>query len=706
MNASKTAPVALAIAVAAAAALALVFLGQWGRTDGAAVVPEPAPTAGAERPYQELPYTPSLDPRAMDREVDPCVDFYRYACGGWMARNPIPADQVSWSVYGKTYVENQRYLWGLLEEASDPRRERHDAERRIGDHFAACMDEAGIEARDAQPIAADLARIASLRDASEIPAVLGDLHRRGYAGGTAFGMWVSPDYQDSSRNFLHLLAGGLGLPDRDYYFEQGAKSQEIRERYVVHVARMLALAGDGPEAARAGAEAVFRVETLLASRSLTRVEKRDPYKVYHRMTVAEAEGLAPRLAWRTYLSAAGVASPEALNVSEPAFFRAWDGILAEAPLAELQAYLRWSVVNAAAPHLSKRFVDADFEFHRAYLRGAKADRPRWKRCVSQVDDDLGFDLGRVYVERTFPPETRARVLDMVDRIEHAMGRRIRNLDWMGEATKAKALEKLSALNNKIGYPEVWRDYSSIVTDRGDYFGNLERARAFEFARQAAKIGRPVDRDEWQMTPPTVNAYYDPSFNDMNFPAGVLQPPLFDARLDDAPNYGNTGGTIGHELIHGFDDEGRQFDAAGNLTDWWTAEDAREFERRAACIADQYAQYVVVDDIKINSELTLGEDVADLAGVILAYEAWKDATTGQALEPRDGLNPEQRFFVGFAQWACANERPEQLRVSAATDPHSPPPYRINGVVVNMREFARAFSCPADAPMVRKDPCVVW
>jgi len=672
-----------------------------------AVVLTAATAAGAQekRPLAFLPYTPSLDPSAMDRSVSPCEDLYSFSCGGWMKNNPIPPDQPRWSVYGKLADENQQYLWGILEEAAAPDPSRPAPRKKIGDYFAACMDEAAVEKAGASALGPDLEAVGSLRSVDRIADFLGAQHLRS-GGGMMFGFGADQDPKDSERVIAWAVAGGLGLPDRDYYVKDDAKSKETRERYEAHVARMLGLLGDSPQVAKRGAAAVMRIETALAEASLTRVEKRDPYKIYHKMSVAKLQELTPAFSWRRYLRAAGASSVRELNVTEPAFFKELDTRLRAESLADWKTYLRWHLARERAPYLSSAFVKENFDFYRGYLRGVKATQPRWKRCVGWVDRDLGEALGQVFVEKTFDPETKARTLDMVRRIETAMEARIRSLGWMGDATKAKALDKLRAVRNKIGYPDRWRDYGKLEIRRDDFLGNVRRAAEFESRRQLGKIGKPVDRDEWGMTPPTVNAYYNPSMNDINFPAGVLQPPLFDPKLDDAPNYGNTGATIGHELIHGFDDEGRQFDARGNLTDWWTEADGKEFEKRASCIADQYAQYVVVDDVKINSRLTLGEDVADLGGTILAWEAWRSAVAGKTLETRDGLTPEQRFFVGYAQWVCENDRDENLRLNAVTNPHSPGKYRINGVVANMPEFREAFACRPGQALVREDVCKIW
>jgi endothelin-converting enzyme/putative endopeptidase len=452
----------------------------------------------------------------------------------------------------------------------------------------------------------------------------------------------------------------------------------------------------------------MRLETALAKVSLTRVERRDPYKVYHRTTPASLKKLTPSIDWDAYFKALGGHPGEWLNVSEPKVFAEIESRLKGVPLADLKTYLRWTLVSAKADYLSKPFVDEHFAFYRATLRGVKEQQPRWKKCVGWVDRDLGEALGKEFVDRVFPPDNKAKALVMTDLIVAAMKTRINDLDWMGDKTKKQAQDKLAKIRDKVGYPDVWRDYSTLTVSRGDFYGNASRGIVFENDRQLAKVGKPVDRGEWGMTPPTVNAYYSPSMNDINFPAGVLMPPLYDLKIDDAPNYGDTGSTIGHELTHGFDDEGRQFDGDGNLRDWWTKKDATAFETRANCVRDQYSQYVVVDNIKINGHLTSGEDIADLGGTILAWAAWKEATKGTKLEPVEGLTPDQRFFVGLAQWACENERPENLRVQAATNPHSPGKYRINGVVVNMPEFAEAFQCK-DGSALKKPAekiCKVW
>ena len=659
-----------------------------------------------DAPLFTLPYSPSLDVPSMDRSVDPCTDFYRYSCGGWIKKNPIPSDQARWDVYGKLNEDNQRFLWGILEQSAKPAPNRSKVETQVGDYFRACMDEAAVEKAGASPLKPGLRAIAALKTKSELSAFLGREHQAIPGNHMLFGFGSNQDFSDSSQVIAFASSGGLGLPDRDYYVKTDAKSLETQRKYLDHVQKMFELLGEKPETATADARTVMDIETALAKASLTRVERRDPYKLFHKMSRAELQKLTPDFDWETYFKNAGAPATPSVNVTEPDFYKELQKQLNSRSLAELKTYLRWHLAHARARQLSSPFVRADFDFYSNYLRGVKEMQPRWKRCVQRVDDDLGEALGKVFVEKTFGPDTKQRAVVMTKEIEKAMESEIRQLPWMGEETKKRALDKLHSIVNKIGYPEKWRDYSSIRIVRDDYFGNVERAAIFESQRQLAKIGRPVDRSEWQMTPPTVNAYYDPQMNDINFPAGVLQPPLFDPKIDDAPNYGNTGATIGHELTHGFDDEGRQFDAKGDLKDWWTKNDAEEFEKRAKCISDQYSSYTVIDDIKINGKLTLGEDVADLGGTFLAYLAWKEATKGQKLQEMDGFTPDQRFFIGMAQWACGDERPESKRLNAITNPHSPNEYRINGVVANMPEFARAFSCRVGQPMVRADPCKVW
>ncbi len=655
-------------------------------------------------PLSRLPYSPSLDVGSMDRSVDPCTDFFHYACGAWIKKNPIPPDEARWDVYSKLAYDNELFLWGILDEASKKAEGRSAVEQKTGDYFHACMDEGAIEKAGASALQPDLDAIAHLSSVRALAALVASEQLAGAQ--TLFGFGSNQDFEDSEGVIAFAVAGGLGLPDRDYYVQDDAKMREIRDKYIVHVGRMFELLGDNPKTAAAEARTVMAIETALAKASLTRVEQRNPHNLFHKMTIEEVKALAPSFDWDAYLAGTGVSGIAIANVTEPAFFKELDHQLQTQDLANWKTYLRWHLAHSKAPYLSSTFVNEDFDFYSKTLRGIGQLQPRWKRCVRYVDRDLGEALGQVFVAKTFGPDVKAKTLDMTRQIEQAMEGEIADLPWMGPETKRQALLKLHTMVNKIGYPDKWRDYSSVRIAPDDFAGNVGRAAIFEMHRDLAKIGKPVDRTEWGMTPPTVNAYYNPQMNDINFPAGVLQPPLFDFKLDDAPNYGNTGATIGHELTHGFDDEGRQFDARGNLKDWWTPKDAAAFEERTACVVDQYAHYTVIDDIKINSKLTLGEDVADLGGTLLAYIAWRNATRGQQLEPIDGFTPDQRFFIGMAQWACGDERPESKRVHAVTDPHSPLEYRINGVVSNMPEFSHAFACKAGQPMVRAKICRVW
>jgi putative endopeptidase len=655
----------------------------------------------------EFPYTPGLDVKAMDKSADPCVDFYQYSCGGWQKSNPIPPDQVSWDVYSKLYEDNLNYLRGILDEAAIKANQTDALTQKIGDFYGACIDEAAVEKRGLEPLQSDLQAIAGLKSSKDIAPLIARLQFE-YGRRIVFSQGSTQDPDDSEKQIAELDQGGLGLPDRDYYLKDDAKSKETRERYLQYVQKMFELMGDEPAGAKKNADTVMRMETALAKASMTRVDRRDPYKLKHKMKIAELTQLAPNVDWAGYYAQLQYPRFEIVNVSTPDFFKEVSRQVTATPITDWQTYFRFHAVNGAAVTLSKKFVDENWEFYWKYLHGAKEQQPRWKRCVEYTDDDLGEALGQVYVRKTFSSELKASTLEMVRRIENAMAERIRALDWMSPETKQQALTKLAGIRNKIGYPDKWRDYSSVTVASADFAGNVVRAEEFERRRDINKVGQPVDHGEWGMSPPTVNAYYNPQMNDINFPAGVLQPPLYDAKIDDAPNYGDTGGTIGHELTHGFDDEGSQFDAKGNLKNWWTKADREKFDVRTKCVQDQYAQCVVVDDIHINSKLTLGEDVADLGGEILGYIAWKGATKDKDLQPMEGLTPDQRFFVGFAQWACGNERPEDLRVRAITDAHSPPRYRVNGVVVNMPEFSKAYSCKAGTPMA-KDPakvCSVW
>jgi len=662
------------------------------------------------------PSEPVLDVSAMDRTVDPCADFYMYSCGAWIKNNPIPPDQASWDTYSKLQDENRSQLRAILENAAKANGPRDEVTpyvtQKIGDYYASCMDEAAIEKLGAKPLVPELERIAHLKSKQDLAeyAATAQFPPSLYGGGTLFTFRSNQDYKDSTQVIAEADQGGLGLPDRDYYLKNDPKSEELRKAYVAHVAKMFELLGDKPAEAATEALTVMRIETALARGQMTRVERRDPPKLYHKMTVQELRQLAPAFGWDTYFKKTGVRSlgfPRGtLNVVTPDYFRVMSDEIKRESLANWKTYLRWHATHNAASDLSAAFVKENFNFYDKTLRGREELPPRWKRCTNDVDDNLGEALGQAYVAKYFSPEAKGAALKIVKEIEAAMQSEIQALPWMGAATKEQALIKLHTIANKIGYPDTWRDYGALEVVRGDQIGNSERASWFEFHRWLAKIGKPVERKEWDMTPPTVNAYYDPQKNDINFPAGVLQPPLFSGLSDAAPNYGATGATMGHELTHAFDDEGSQFDAQGDLRNWWTEVDRKEFEQRAQCVVDQYSGYIIVDDIRINGKLTNGEDLADLGGTLLAYLAWREDTQNQKLEPLDGLTPEQRFFVAYGQGWCTNERDENKRLRATVDPHSPAKYRANGVVSNMKEFREAFHCKPGQRMVRENACRVW
>lgn len=647
-------------------------------------------------------HIPALDVTAMDRSIDPCVDFFAYSCGGWIKNNPIPPDQSSWDLYSKMEDENKEKLRGILEAASAPEAGRTAVNQKIGDYYAACMDEKAIEEKGIEPLKEELDRIAKIGSKAE----LADVASAMATDNVLFRFESIQDFRDANQVVANADQGGLGLPDRDYYLKTDNKSEELRKAYVAHVQKMFELLGDASGTAAVEAQAVMRIETNLAKGSLTRVERRDPKNLDHKLSSGELQKLSPEFQWQVYFTKVGLPSISSLNVAVPNFFKTLNEEIGKESLDEWKTYLRWHLVHANARQLSSAIFNENFAFYGKTLQGNEQPKPRWKRCTEDIDDFLGEALGQAYVEKYFSPKAKQEALTIVNEIRAAMEQDINSLGWMSPTTKQQALAKLHGMANKIGYPNKWRDYSKLEIMRGDHLGNVERSRQFEFNRQLGKIGKPVDRGEWQMTPPTVNAYYDPQMNDINFPAGVLQPPAFDPDSDAAPNYGDTGGTVGHELTHGFDDEGRQFDAQGNLRDWWTPEDAKQFEKRASCISDQYSKYVIIDDIKINGKLTLGEDVADLGGLLLAYMAWKEDTKNQKLEPIDGLTPEQRFFVGYGQSWCGHVRDESKRLRATIDPHSPMKYRTNGVVSNMPQFEEAFHCKAGQAMVNANRCRVW
>lgn len=647
---------------------------------------------------------PSFDVSALDRSTDPCNDFFQFACGGWMAKNPIPPDQSRWGRFDELADRNRDTLRTILEQVAAPDPKRSPIERQIGDAYAACMDEAAVDKLGATPVRPVLAQVEALAGLDGLPALLAALHAQDVAALFNFGSFQ--DFKDATRNIAALDQGGLGLPDRDFYLKDDAASVKIRQQYREHMRNMFGLLGDAPAEADRQAERVLQLETELAKVSMERVKRRDPANVYNKMRRTELHALTPAFGWERYFEAAGTPAFAEINVVSLPYAKGLQGIFKTAELASWKAYLRWHVLRNAAPSLSTPFAQESFEFYGRALTGAKELRPRWKRCVQAVDEDLGEALGQLYVARTFGADGKQRMLVLVAALEHALERNIRDLPWMTAVTKQKALEKLALISNKIGYPDQWRDYSAIAIRRDDLLGNRVRAGGFEFARDVAKIGTPVDRKEWVMSPPTVNAYYEPGTNSINFPAGILRPPFFDRNADDAVNFGGIGSVIGHELTHGFDDQGRRFAGDGNLSDWWSEADATEFQKRAQCLVEQYGGYTAVDDVKLNGQLTLGENVADNGGLRIAYMALLDTLAGRKVAPIDGFTPEQRLFLGWGQIWCQNVTAQTARLRAQTDTHSPGRFRVNGTLANMPEFRSAFQCKPDAPMVRASACRVW
>jgi putative endopeptidase len=669
-------------------------------------VPKVAATTAAASTEKTIARPKSYDLGALDKSVDPCDDFYEFACGTWRKNNPIPSDQARWGRFNELADYNRQFLHNILEKASANDPKRTPVMQKIGDTYQSCMDEATVNKKGSAPLKPELDSIAAISNKQQLMEAVAYLHSKGVPA--LFGFGAQPDLHNASMIIANVGQGGLGLPDRDYYFEQDPKSQETRQKYVEHVANMFVLLGDDPAAAAKEAQAVMDIETKLADAAFKRVQMRDPKNRDHKMKVAELAALAPNFQFDRFFAASGAPAFTEVNVVPPDFFQKVNGVVDSVSLGDWKTYLRWHAVRAAAQVLSDPFVKENFSFYGQYLSGQKEIQPRWKRCVQTTDALLGEALGKPYVDETFGPEGKQRMLKMVNALEEALGQDIQGLDWMTPETKKQAAVKLHAITNKIGYPDTWRDYSSVKIVRGDFLGNVQAARGFEIKRGLNKIGKPLDKKEWSMTPPTVNAYYSAANNDINFPAGILQPPFFDRDTDDAVNFGGIGAVIGHELTHGFDDQGSKFDAQGNLTNWWTQADRDEFEKRTGCIADEYSSFVAVDDVHLNGRLTLGENTADNGGVRIALAAMRNAMAKDAkmAQTKDGFTPEQRFFLGFAQVWCQNSTPESSRLLAKTDSHSPGQYRVNGTLQNSADFAKAFGCKAGQKMISANACHVW
>jgi predicted metalloendopeptidase len=647
------------------------------------------------------------DRASLDPNTAACTDFYQYANGGWMAANPIPAAYPSWGVANVLDEKNKQVLHEILEAAAkNSRATKGSSEQKVGDYYATCMDEAKIEADGLKPLAPEFDRIAKIKDQKTLQEEIEHLHSIGL--NALFVSGSTQDFKNSAEVTADVDQGGLGLPDRDYYTKTDEKSKTIKDAYVKHIAKMFELMGDDAAKAASEAQTIVALETKLAEASMTRVERREPANVYHRMTVAQMQELAPGFDWSGYFQTIGVPPKTDVNVESPAFFKAMNQQLSSASIADWQTYLRWHLINSTAGALSSKFVDEDFNFKGKTLQGSKENLPRWKRCVSGTDRVLGEALGEVYVKTAFPPAAKARALEMVRNLEAALKSDITTLGWMSEPTRKQAIVKLDAFLNKIGYPDKWRDYSSLQVDRSSYVNNRFHANAFGKRRDLNKIGKPVDKTEWGMSPPTVNAYYNPQINEIVFPAGILQPPFFDAEADDAFNYGGMGSVIGHEMTHGFDDEGSQFDSTGNLANWWTDVDKKAFTERAQCVIDQFSSFEVEKGINENGKLVAGESIADLGGLVVAYAAFQKAMEGKPRQVIDGFTPEQRFFLGYARGWANNIRPEFARLLVNVDPHPLAKFRVNGPLANMPQFSAAFQCKTGDTMMRDETkrCQIW
>lgn len=660
-------------------------------TSGGLYAGQPATTNGSH----------GLDPKNLDMSAKPSQDFFQFANGGWLATNPVPPEYSRWGSFEELTEKNYSDLHQILDEAAaNTSAPKGSNLQRIGDFYASGMDSARAESEGVKPLAGEFDRIAALKDAGDIPGYLAHMHSNGI--NPVFGFYVAQDAKISTDQIAQVQQGGLGLPDRDYYTKEDDRSKKLREDYVAHVGKMFELLGDDAATAAAESKTVMEIETRLATASMTRVQRRDPNATYHKMSMGDLNDLTPAFSWKAYFVGIGCANPGQVNVGQPEFFKAVNAMVNDVPINNWKTYFRWRLIHENAPLLNATFVNENFHFYGATLTGAKEIQPRWKRCLEFTNGELGDALGLLYVKKHFSPMAKARAKEMVENLRAAFRERIKTRQWMSEATKDKALSKLDAFGVKIGYPDKWRDYTGLEIDRGSFVLNVMRADAFEFNRRLNKLGQPVDRTEWGMTPPTVNAYYSPTMNEIVFPAGILQPPFFDPEADDAANYGGMGAVIGHEMTHGFDDQGSQFDAKGNLKDWWLPEDKNAFKARTLMVEKEYDEFVPIDTLHLNGKLTLGENIADLGGLTIAYEAMKRSEQGKPpVQKIDGFTPEQRFFLAWAQMWRSNSRPEELRRRLIIDPHSPGRYRTIGPIENMQEFFDAFACQPGDPMVRPE-----
>jgi putative endopeptidase len=693
----------------AAAALALLF------TAAAFSAEKPAPPAAAAKPADtaaDAPKEPkapqSFDLTAIDKTADPCVDFYQYSCGNWMKNNPIPSDQVRWGRFNELAERNNYLLYTELQKASNPSADRSPLQKQYGDFFAACMNTSQTNEKGAKPIEAKLQQVAALEDKKQLSALVADLQKN-QLGNAFFDIGAQQDLKDSTKMIAGIRQGGLTLPDRDYYLETDDRMTKIRQQYTDYMVTVFKLSGDTPEQAAEEAKNVLDIETALAKGSISRTELRDPEKRYHPMEVSALGGIAPNFDWKLYFTSIDEGQLSNLNVGMPDFFKAMDQVIGSSTLPQLKSYFRLHIIDGNAPWLSDNFYQAYFNFFSHELQGQDSPTPQWKRCTRLTDQNLGEAVGQDWVKQYFPAKSKAEMEQLVAALKKSLADDIQTLPWMTDATKKQAEAKLELFRQKIGYPDKWKDYSSIEVDRSDLIGNLDHVATFDFNYDMNKIGKPVDEKEWGMTPPTVNAYYSSSMNDINFPAGILQPPFFDPNKDPAVNFGGIGVVIGHEMTHGFDDQGSKFDGNGNLREWYTPDDRKQFVAKTDCEVSEYGSFDSVPGAKLNGKLTLGENTADNGGLRIAYQALMStlAPEGPSAEkPIDGYTPEQRFFISFAQIWCQNQTDQIARVMVKTDPHSPGQWRANGTVQNFDGFGKAFSCKKGQPMMPDNACRVW
>jgi putative endopeptidase len=648
-----------------------------------------------------------FDINSLDKTCEPCKDFYQFANGGWIQKNPVPAAFPSWGRFNELNEKNRDTLRQILEEsASNPKAAKGSSEQKIGDYYASCMDEARIEKDGLKPLEPALIRINNIEDVRGLQDEIARLQGDGV--NVLFDFHSTEDARDAARMIAEASQAGMGLPDKDYYFKDDARMKNVRDEYVKHIARMFELMGDDAARARTAAQVAMSIETKLAEGAMTAVEQRDPNALYNKMSLAQLKSLTPNFSWDAYLKQVGAGMANEINITQPKFFKGLDQMLTAVPLSDWKTYLRWRLISFAAPALPARFVEENFNFNGKVLTGSKELLPRWKRCVSLTNGVLGEAVGQVYVKKNFSPEAKRRVLEMVSNLKAVLRSHLATMEWMGADTRKAANAKLDTFLDRIGYPDKWRDYSALEVDRGPFALNRMRAIRFDFNRQIGKIGKARDRNEWPFSPAIVNAFYNSTNNTITFPAGILQPPFFDPQADDAINYGGIGSVIGHEIIHGFDDEGSQFDADGNLKNWWTADDRKNFEARASCVEKQFNGFQVEENLYTNGKLVLGESIADLGGLTIAYAAYQKSLAGKERQVLDGFTPEQRFFLGYAQVWGGNVRPEFARLLTQADPHPLPRFRVNGPLSNMPQFAQAFECKASDQMVRPDGdrCKIW